>query len=609
MCSVTAIADFNRPQNSDCCEIGRMGMSMKHRGPDDSGIFCDTHVSLQHNRLAVMDPHNGKQPMRVQAGGRFYTIIYNGEIYNTDELRREIELSGHILTTKCDTEVVLYSYILYGTKCPVHLNGIFAFIIYDEDAEKLFIARDRFGVKPFFYTFCGSALLCASELKALLSHPAVHPEIGREGLWQLLFMSPVTPNGSGIFRGISELLPAQCGVFDRGGLKLWKYWHLEAKEFSGDAVEAAECVRELVVDAARRQLVSDVPLCTFLSGGLDSSAISAIAARYYAEKGEVLSTYSFEYEGNKKEFTKTLFQPNGDDEYAAWLAGQLGTNHTVLTASSESVAGHLRNAVAARDFPGQADIDSSLLYFCSQIKKNHTVALSGECADEIFGGYPWFYRPEMLHRDFFPWIHDPMLRPSLFREDFADPKNGYDYACSIYKSIVSDVSVLVGECDEDRNARIATVLSVDCFMASLLERKDRMSMYSALEVRVPFADHRILEYVYNVPWSIKFEGGVEKALLRNAMRDYLPERILTRKKSPYPKTHVKEYERIVTATLNRRIESGSSIASLLDQKAYRAMLTGESDTWFGQLMSKPQLIAWLLQFDYWLEDYKVAFKL
>ncbi len=609
MCSVTAIADFNRPQNTDCPIISAMGDTMRRRGPDDNAVFCDSHVSLQHNRLAVMDPENGKQPMRICVNGKYYTIIYNGEIYNTQELRREISLAGHSLSTSCDTEIVLYSYILHGTDCPMHLNGIFAFIIYDEAAQLLFLARDRFGVKPFFYTFCGSALLCASELKALLAHPCVRPEIDRQGIWQLLFLSPVTVNGSGIFKGINELHPAECGIFNSSGLKLWKYWQLEAAPCTDTADRAADHVRYLLTDAVHRQLASDVPLCTFLSGGLDSSAISAIAAKYYAQKGITLSTYSFEYEGNKQEFTKTLFQPNGDDEYAAWLAEQLGTDHTVLTASSQTVASCLREAVSARDFPGQADIDSSLLYFCSEIKKNHTVALSGECADEIFGGYPWFYRPEMLQRDFFPWIHDPMLRPSLFREDFADTKNGYDYASSVYKDIISAVPTLEGEPLEDRNARIATILSVDCFMASLLERKDRMSMYSALEVRVPFADHRILEYVYNVPWSIKFDGGVEKALLRNAMKDYLPERILKRKKSPYPKTHVKEYERIVTATLNRRIENGSPIASLLNTKAYRAMLTGESDTWFGQLMSKPQLIAWLLQFDYWLEDYNVIFKL
>ena len=299
-----------------------------------------------------------------------------------------------------------------------------------------------------------------------------------------------------------------------------------------------------------------------------------------------------------------MFQPQGDDEFAVYLADYLGTNHKVLTAPTISVAANLFPAVEYRDIPGQADVDSSLLYFCGEIKKTHTVALSGECSDEIFGGYPWFYRKEMLERDFFPWIHQPMVRAGLFDDKIAQPKRGYEYIAQVYRDTVSEVSMLDTDTEDMKTSRIATVLSTSYFMTSLLERKDRMSMAYGLEVRVPFADHRIIEYIYNVPWSIKFENQTEKALLRNAMTDYLPDKILHRKKSPYPITHNPKYLEYVTEMLGNRMKQGI-LHDILNIKAYNELMLSDSVTWFGQLMNKPQLVAWLVQFDYWFEKYGV----
>ena len=236
------------------------------------------------------------------------------------------------------------------------------------------------------------------------------------------------------------------------------------------------------------------------------------------------------------------------------------------------------------------------------------MAISGECADEIFGGYPWFYRPEMLAHPFFPWIHEPMLRASLFDDNLVHAGEGYDYIRTKYKESMDACPLLDTDTEPMRQSRLATWLSVKFFMTSLLERKDRMSMASAVEVRVPFADHRILEYVYNVPWEIKFENQVEKALLRNAMAEYLPEKILTRKKSPYPKTQNPEYERAVRDALQERLQKKNTpLSSMLNKKKFEEFLTSDNETWFGQLMSRPQLLAWLLQFDIWAEAYHIDF--
>ena len=603
MCSICGIFG-----NGDKSAIKEMNTSMCRRGPDQNGYFRAGSLCAGHNRLSVIDPEHGLQPMTVFHRENQYTIVYNGEIYNRKELNRELALAGISVATQSDTETVLWSYVLWGKHCAEKLNGIFAFAVYDQREDILFLCRDRLGVKPLYYTFAEDTFVFSSELKGILAYPGVKRELDQNGVFELLFLAPVTLPQSGTFKGIRKLLPGEYAFLKNGTLEKAVYWSLAPKPFTQTREEAIETVRFLVTDAVERQMVSDVPLCTLLSGGLDSSVISALAANHCKGKGETLSTYSFEYAYNRKNFKSSLFQPESDDVYASWLAEKLGTRHTVLTAESKDVFSLLKTAVDARDLPGQADIDSSLLLYCGMIKQHHTVALSGECSDEIFGGYPWFYRPEMLERPFFPWLHDPFARASLFDPAFASPDVGYRSLSAHYKDFVASVERGGEDDDEMYRSRIATQLSVWYFMQSLLERKDRMSMYNAVEVRVPFADHRILEYVYNVPWKYKFENGVEKSLLRSAMEGVLPDRILHRKKSPYPKTHDPAYELLTkTALLAIVNDPGSRLYHLLNRKKLLSFMNGEDATWFGQLMARPQLYAWLLQMEYWLETYRVSF--
>ena len=601
MCSICGEINFKGGvPNYDTIE--EMNNKMKHRGPNETGFYEGKHCVFGHNRLSVMDVENGKQPMSVVYGNKRYTIIYNGEIYNCDEIKKDILKLGIELKTSCDTEVVLYSYIIYGKDCPKMLNGIFAFVVYD--GETVFCARDRFGVKPFYYSLRNGSLIFASEIKAMLKHPEISSKIDKFGLWEILYLSPNFVSGKSVFCDISELSPGECMIFAHSGLTKWKYWDIKAKPYLKDREYAILKTKELVTDAVTRQLDSDVPLSVLLSGGLDSSVVSAIASKHYKERGNVLDTYSFEYEGNKESFKSSLFQPQGDDEYALYLAEHLGTNHTVLTCPTNELTELLLPATEYRDTVGQADIDSSLLYFCSEIKKRHTVCLSGECSDEIFGGYPWFYRPEMLYSDFFPWIHQPRLRASLFN-GLASNDEGYDYVRDIYRKSLTQCPILDSDTEEMKTSRIASYLSVNYFMTSLLQRKDRMSMAPGVEVRVPFADHRIFEFVFNVPWEYKRENGVEKSLLRNSMIDILPEKILWRKKSPYPKTHNPEYMKNVLFLLDGRIKRGGFLSEYLKKDSLEKILGG-NDTWFGQLMSTPQLIAWLIQLDYFMEKYNVC---
>ncbi len=602
MCSICGEIDFYTRNEKRLDIVREMNNALVHRGPDDSDIFCTEYACLGHNRLSVIDIENGHQPMSAVYGNKKYTIVYNGEIYNCKELRRDIEKRGIKLKTNCDTELVLYSYIIYGDDCPKYLNGIFAFAVYD--GERVFLARDRFGIKPLYYSIKGDTLVFASEIKAMLKNPLISTNVDKRGFWELLYLSPNFVSGKSPFCDILEIEPATCMIFGKHEKRSWKYWEIKAVPYLRDRDYAIEKTRYLVKDAIVRQLESDVPLCTLLSGGLDSSVVSAVASEHLHANGKELCTFSFEYEGNKESFKNSLFQPEKDDEYAILASKYLKTSHTVLTCPTSALTEELENATYLRDMPGQADIDSSLLYFCREIKKTHTVSLSGECSDEIFGGYPWFYRPEMLYSDFFPWIHNPTLRASLFKDDGLNSKEGYDYVRQIYAKSLKECPVLDSDSDKMRDSRIASYLSVNYFMTSLLQRKDRMSMGSGLEVRVPFADHRIFEFLFNVPWEIKFENNVEKALLRNAMQGYLPDEILWRKKSPYPKTHNPKYARAVWELLKSRISSGGFLKEVLDLDRLEGILEGEG-TWFGQLMGGPQLVAWLVQLDFWMKKYNV----
>lgn len=605
MSSICGISDFLNSENINFSLCEKMCNTMSKRGPDGNNSYINSFSVISHNRLDSMVEKKGIQPFCKVFRGKHYSACYNGEIYNKDELISEIKKNNITLETKCDTEVLICLYILYGEDAPSHINGVFSLVIADEDENKLFFARDRFGIKPFFYSLKDTTFLFASEIKALLAHPFVSSSVDYEGLWQLLYLSPGRLEGSAVFKDISELKPGFCGCFSENGLILKNYWSLKAKAFDESESDAISHTKFLLKDAVKRQLENDIPLCAFLSGGLDSSAVTAIASEEFSSLGKKLETYSFEYEDNKNSFTKSLFQPQSDDEFAVYTSNYLETSHTVLTAPTALVASNLYNAVLCRDLPGQADIDSSLYYYCRQVKRKHKIALSGECSDEIFGGYPWYYRPEMLENDFFPWIHDPFFRINLFNESIVKKDEGFSFMKEAYKKALDSTSYLDSDSPEDILARKATTLSVKFFMTSLLERKDRIAMSSSLEARVPFADHRLAEYIYNVPWKIKYKDNVEKALLRNAMEGLLPDSVRLRKKSPYPKTHSPVYEDTVISMLKARLKKGGILTELINPDTLSSLIYGENSTWFGQLMGKPQLIAWLVQFDYWFEYYNV----
>lgn len=594
--------------------LSAMNIKQKHRGPDDDGILLTDACGLSHTRLSIRDIKAGIQPMTRTVADRRFTIVFNGEIYNTDELKQTLISHGYIFSTTSDTEVLLLSYIYYGPDFVEKVNGIFAFAIYDHMEQSIFLYRDPFGVKPLYYTFLpDGTLVFASERKALFCYPDITPKLDKNGLCEIFAIGPSKTPGCGVFKGINEIRPGYYLRCDRFGQSMVCYFRIKSMPHTDDYRTTIEKTAYLLKNAIKRQIVSDVPICTFLSGGIDSSIVSAVCANELKERGQVLDTYSFDFTDNARYFKSNAFQPEQDRPYVDQMVSYLGTSHHYLTCNMEDLADLLYDSVISRDQPTMADVDSSLLYFCKLVSEHNKVVLTGECADEIFGGYPWFYREDLLASDTFPWMIDLTPRKQLLNPEFADSLQIEDYVKNLYHKIISEIPVLPEESDIEKSRRRIGYINIRMFMQTLLDRMDRTSMYNGLEARVPFADIHLLQYVFNVPWEYKYRKQTEKSLLRHAAVNLVPNEILFRKKSPYPKTYNPLYETILADRLKEVIHDASSpVNQFLDKKAVMQFLTAPKDygkPWYGQLMAGPQMMAYLLQINYWLKEYRITIEL
>ena len=609
MCGIAGWVNFSESLKSNSKIIKKMTDILERRGPDSEGIYESENVLLGHRRLIVVDPEGGEQPMIKIINGNKYVLVYNGELYNTEELRKSLLEEGYFFDSYSDTEVLLMSYIAWGVNCIKKFNGIFAFAIYDEEKERVFLARDQMGVKPLFYSINNKNIIFASEIKAILANPMVKAQIDREGITELFALGPAVAPGKAIYKNILEIAPANCLLISKENIKVWEYWKVTLQENKETVEEAAEHVRLLLFDAIKRQLVGDVPICTFLSGGLDSSAISAIAAEEFRNRGKILNTYSIDYKDNEKYFKSSLFQPTSDKYWAFRMAEFIKSNHKNVVLNHKDLVLALKESTLARDLPGMADVDSSLLLFCKEIRKNFVVSLSGECADEIFGGYPWYTNEEMLNAKTFPWSRAVGMRKSILNEKI---KKFNIEECAEYEYLKTLKEVPHFENEDKKNYRMKEMfyLNLKWFMVNLLNRKDRCSMYNSLEVRVPFADIRIVEYAFNLPAEIKLLHGREKGILRKALEGVLPEDVVYRKKSPYPKTHNPIYTEMVCKEMNKILsDNNSPILEIIDKKVVKEIVDTEGKSyttpWFGQLMTGPQLIAYLIQLNIWMKEYNV----
>lgn len=620
MCGIAGWIDWSGDLTNQGSVIERMAATETHRGPDLAGSWLSPHAALAHRRLIVIDPNCGPQPMVYGEHGRQYALTYNGEIYNFRELRRELEELGHTFRTHSDTEVLLHSYLEWDTQCVQHLNGIFAFGLWDEARQRLMLARDHMGVKPLFYAQRGSSMLFASELKALLANPLVKPEVDLQGLSDLFVPIGKRP-GAGIYRDVHEVRPGYMLLFEQERRQTIQYWSLHSAPHTEDLETTVEHVRALLEDTVRRQLIADVPVVTMLSGGLDSSGLTALAGREFRREGKTLNSYSIDFVDSAAHFQGYPLRPSLDAPWVKRVSEYVGTRHHTLTIDTPELVENLLVPMRAHDYPTMGEMETSLYLLCKDMKQEATVALSGESADEVFGGYPWFHNERVLDAQTFPWYADAGFGAQFddtgsigevfsawLSPDIREKLQLGAYISRLYREALAEVPHLDGENPRDARMRELFYLNLTRFLAMLLDRKDRMSMAVGFEVRVPFCDYRLVEYVWNIPWDMKNVDNIEKGILRRAFADVLPDDARNRRKSAYPSMQNPSYAQALRELVLHILNSANEpIHTLINPSLTRALVGGNASNQSDQLDEHvAAFFERLIQINAWLKEYHVT---
>ncbi|MCX4671119.1 asparagine synthase (glutamine-hydrolyzing) [Streptomyces sp. NBC_01381] len=579
MCGITGWASFHHDARTQAPVIEAMTATLISRGPDAGGVWLGERAAIGHRRLAVIDLVGGVQPMTDRPDEPDIVLTYSGEIYNHHALRTELRARGHQFGTRSDTEVVLRAYAEWGENAADHLEGMFAFVVWDERRQRLLLVRDRLGVKPLFWTAVDGGLAFASEPKALFAHPEIRPRVDADGLreaYSLLFNT-----GPTVWSGIREVEPGGILVLDRDGIRERRYWQLEAGVHVQDREATVERVRQLVGAAARSQLEADVPLCSLLSGGLDSTVLTALLAdelRRREGPDARVRSYAVDYSDQASAFKGDVLRTGHDTPYATEAGAFIGTDHSTVVLDPRALLDleHRRAVVVARDSPiGVGDMDTSLYLLFGEIRRHSTVALSGEAADEVFGGYPWFHNPKALAARTFPWL-------LVTGDEAAMPLNPAldlrirEFRADTYASAMAAVPHLDGETPAEHRQREMQHLSLTRWLRQLLHRKDRLSMAQGLEVRVPYCDHRLVEYAFTTPWALKSFDGREKSLLRAIGKGLAPDSVLHRPKNHYPATHHPDYNRGLQ-DMARDALATEQVRALADETLIKPCLDTPSD--------------------------------
>ena len=582
MCGIAGWLSYslNMPAQRDTLQ--RMTDTMALRGPDAGGIWTDGPIGLGHRRLSIIDLEGGKQPMlgRQDDSRVAAAITYSGEVYNFRELRAELQVRGHRFESRSDTEVVLRAYLEWGEGFVDHLNGMFAFALWDVRNQQLLLIRDRMGVKPLYYYQTADGVIFGSEPKALLANPLVPREVRADGLREILEM--VKTPGHAVFNGMREVLPGEVVRIDHKGLSRRRYWQLEAREHGHSLEQTIRHTRELLEDIVERQAIADVPLCSLLSGGLDSSIITALASKKLLAGGkDNIRSFSVDFLDRGNGFASDAVRGTPDAPFVRDLVERIHCSHREIVLDSHELADPaLRSLVIqALDLPPAywGDMWPSLYRLFQEVRKHSTVALSGESADEVFGGYRWFHDPVAIEAQTFPWLTSVTGKyfdgKTLFDDGLLRQLDMPGFLGDSYSQAIAEAPTLASESQVERRMRQMSYLNLTRFVQTLLDRKDRMSMAVGLEVRVPFCDHRLVEYAFNIPWEMKAFDGREKSILRAATRDLLPASIADRVKSPYPSTQDPAYELALRGSLSQIMaDPDAPVRELLDPSRVKETL-------------------------------------
>ncbi|XXM73215.1 asparagine synthase (glutamine-hydrolyzing) [Lysinibacillus sphaericus] len=608
MCGIAGWIDWTKDLSGGNGMLKEMTDAIRHRGPDAEGFWLSGHAALGHRRLIVIDPDGGKQPMIYKDSANDVALTYNGEIYNYLELREELTSLGHRFDTESDTEVLLHAYLQWDEKCVEHLNGIFAFAIWDQRRERLMLGRDHLGVKPLFY--CergGDQIIFGSEIKSLLAHRDVRPELDGEGLSEVFGLGPMRTPGKAIFKDIQEVRAGHYMTFSKEGRETVQYWKLTSQEHKDDIDETVGKIKSILEDTVNRQLIADKPLVTMLSGGLDSSGLTAMAGKEYKREGKTLSTYSIDFVNHDSDFEEDFLRRDLDEPWVKKVSDHVDTDHTSVVFPADKLVENLLVPMKARDLPGVGEIETSLYLLFEEMKKEATVALSGESADEVFSGYPWFHQEKYLDADVFPWLLNIGSIEKVLKAEIREKLDIPAYQKQKYQEVLAELPELQEEDEREAKQRRMSYMFITRFLPFMLDRKDRASMMTGFEVRVPFCDYRLVEYLFNIPSSMKNIDDIEKGILRRAFADYLPEDVLYRRKSAYPSTKDDAYLKGVTDWMLGILDDPDApILELVDADVVRGIADGRTDMPASSIRG---LFDYLIQVNGWLEEYGISVRI
>ncbi len=605
MGAIAGCVQFQGHGNENIPYFENMLASMAYRGSAGKAVHVEPGCMLA--RLQSAKPCITEDLAQAEQGPTRFVCAFTGRLYNVRELKRELGLRGRDFPGVDDEQLVLNAYMEWGAGCVDRLLGAFAFAVWDQAARLLFLARDRLGKCPMFYHMGADRLVFSSEIKSILAFgvPAV---LGEEGIMELIALAPARRPGSGVYKGISELRGGFSLMFHAKGHRLHRYWQVKSHDHGEDADDTAERIRAVFDRNVRREMDFGGEITSLLSGGLDSSGVGCVASKYCAEAGKQLRTASLEYFENEKYFEADAFQPNSDPEYAEYMRQYLGSEHRRIVLDTPELVAFLEEAMLARSLPGMADVDSSLLLVFRQVSGD--AILSGECADELFGGYPWFLEENAFAGGTFPWSKAMELRRSL-----AAPGISFllfeDYTARCLDDTLLETPLPAGCGKEEAYYRRLFYTCLHWFGASLLERKERISALAGVEARLPYYEEELVQYAWNIPYGMKRLGGMEKGILRKAFLGIVPEKVLQRKKSPFPKTWHASFSHAVANRIRLLLEDASApVFDLYNRETVAGLLEGQMPgRWYGQLMGTPQLLGHILQVDAWMRDFHVSLDL
>lgn len=600
MSGITGWINFNEHAAEKKQILNKMADAIAHRGPDAEGFWTSNHVAFAHRRLIVLDPEGGGQPMVFQAGDEKVVITYDGKLYNYRELAEQLEEKGHQLQTNSDTEVLLHSYLEWGDGCVDYLNGMFAFAVWDEKRERLIMARDHMGVKPLYYAEKNGSLLFGSEIKALLAHPDIDARIDNDGLAEIFALGPMYTPGNGIFKDISELRAGHMLTADQDGVHVHQYWKLKNEPFTDNTAEASEHVRDILVEATKHQLMSDTGVSSLLSGGLDSSILVSLAAPEFKKQGEDFLTYSIDFENNEQNFQPDFVHESRDTPHVYKVANAVGTKHHNHVVDPKTMADQLLEPMFAHDFPGIGEMETSLYLLFQKMAQDATVALTGESADEVFGGYPWFFQEKILNAGTFPWTMGAESRTQLLNNEVKDYIQPQQYIQRRYEEALQEMPHSTQNNALDQRRQEMQFMNLTRFLPMLLDRSDRLSAKAGLEVRTPICDYRMVQYLWNMPWGIKTAGNMEKGILRRATNGLLIDDVRTRKKSAYPFNQDPNYTLAVKNWLKEILNDREApIHDLIDTNQVTQILNQANNQTVTMVSDN------LIQVNEWLRRYQI----